>query len=110
MHRCRDPRSSTLRSSPRRPEDWPRLFEQHLNAGDLEPVVALMNSTPDSCRQLAKSLSAATGFATWHPSRLQHPGRIDYFQSIWVSLNRCRLVLKPLNSRSSAARLLRDTL
>jgi len=23
------------------PEDWPRLFEQHLNAGDLDAVVAL---------------------------------------------------------------------
>ena len=23
------------------PEDWPRVFEQHLNAGDLDAVVAL---------------------------------------------------------------------
>src|SRR5262249_45297643 len=27
--------------SPQRPEDWPLLFEQHLNAGDLDAVVAL---------------------------------------------------------------------
>jgi ketosteroid isomerase-like protein len=27
--------------SPHKPEDWPRLFEQQLNAGDLEAVVAL---------------------------------------------------------------------
>jgi uncharacterized protein (TIGR02246 family) len=27
--------------SPHKPEDWPRLFERHLNAGDLEAVVAL---------------------------------------------------------------------
>ena len=27
--------------SPHNPEDWPRQFEQHLNAGDLEAVVAL---------------------------------------------------------------------
>ena len=26
---------------PDRPEDWPRVFEQHLNAGDLEAVMAL---------------------------------------------------------------------
>jgi uncharacterized protein (TIGR02246 family) len=26
---------------PHKPEDWPRLFEQQLNAGDLEAVVAL---------------------------------------------------------------------
>ena len=26
---------------PRKPEDWPRLFVQHLNSGDLEAVVAL---------------------------------------------------------------------
>ena len=27
--------------SPNKPEDWPRLFEQYFNAGDLEAVVAL---------------------------------------------------------------------
>jgi uncharacterized protein (TIGR02246 family) len=27
--------------SPHKPEDWPRLFEQHLNAGDLNAVMAL---------------------------------------------------------------------
>ena len=27
--------------SPHKPEDWPRLFEQYLNAGDLDAVVAL---------------------------------------------------------------------
>lgn len=26
---------------PRKPEDWPRLFVQHLNSGDLEAVAAL---------------------------------------------------------------------
>jgi uncharacterized protein (TIGR02246 family) len=26
---------------PRKPEEWPSLFERHLNAGDLESVVAL---------------------------------------------------------------------
>ena len=26
---------------PAKPEDWPRVFEQHLNAGDLEAVMAL---------------------------------------------------------------------
>jgi uncharacterized protein (TIGR02246 family) len=33
--------------SSHKPEDWPRLFEQHLNAGDLEAVVALYE--PDAC-------------------------------------------------------------
>jgi uncharacterized protein (TIGR02246 family) len=32
---------------PHKPEDWPRLFEQHLNAGDLEAAVALYE--PDAC-------------------------------------------------------------
>ena len=27
--------------SVRKPEDWPRVFEQHLNAGDLDAVIAL---------------------------------------------------------------------
>jgi uncharacterized protein (TIGR02246 family) len=26
---------------PDKPEDWPRVFEQHLNAGDLDDVMAL---------------------------------------------------------------------
>jgi hypothetical protein len=30
--------SATL---PHRPEDWPRVFEQHLNASDLDAVMAL---------------------------------------------------------------------
>lgn len=29
---------------PHNPDDWPRLFEQHLNAGDLEAVIALYES------------------------------------------------------------------
>lgn len=32
-------RKSTI--SPHKPEDWPRLFEQHLNVGDLDAVMAL---------------------------------------------------------------------
>jgi len=27
--------------SAHKPEDWPRVFEQHLNAGDLDAVMAL---------------------------------------------------------------------
>ena len=30
--------------SPHKPEDWPRLFEKHLNAGDIEAVVSLYES------------------------------------------------------------------
>lgn len=26
---------------PDKPEDWPRVFEQHLNAGDLDAVIVL---------------------------------------------------------------------
>ena len=33
--------SATL---PQKPEDWPRVFEQHLNAGDLEAVMALYDA------------------------------------------------------------------
>ena len=29
---------------PDKPEDWPRVFEQHLNAGDLDAVMALYES------------------------------------------------------------------
>jgi uncharacterized protein (TIGR02246 family) len=32
-------RKSTM--SPHKPEDWPRVFEQHLNTGDLDAVMAL---------------------------------------------------------------------
>ena len=35
------PCQPTSSMSPHKPEDWPRLFEQQLNAGDLEAVVAL---------------------------------------------------------------------
>jgi len=33
--------SATL---PHKPEDWPRVFEQHLNAGDLDAVMALYDA------------------------------------------------------------------
>ena len=29
---------------PNKPDDWPRVFEQHLNAGDLDAVMALYDS------------------------------------------------------------------
>ena len=45
MTESRKARESEI--SPRSPEDWPRLFEQYLNAGDLNGVVALYE--PDAC-------------------------------------------------------------
>ena len=36
-----EPKARKSTMSPHKPEDWPRQFEQHLNAGDLEAVVAL---------------------------------------------------------------------
>jgi uncharacterized protein (TIGR02246 family) len=36
-----EPKARKSTMSPQEPEDWPGLFEQHLNAGDLEAVVAL---------------------------------------------------------------------
>src|SRR5262249_37933849 len=43
---------------PHSPEDWPRLFEQLLNAGDLEAVVALYE--PDA-RFVARSGETVVG-------------------------------------------------
>jgi uncharacterized protein (TIGR02246 family) len=36
-----DPKATKLIMLPHKPEDWPRLFVQHLNSGDLDAVVAL---------------------------------------------------------------------
>jgi len=36
-----DPEARKSTMLPRKPEDWPRLFVQHPNSGDLEAVVAL---------------------------------------------------------------------
>jgi len=44
--------------SPHKPEDWPRAFEQHLNAGDLEAVMALYE--PDA-RFVARSGETLVG-------------------------------------------------
>ena len=41
MHRCPNPKQGNPTMSPHKPEDWPRVFEQHLNAGDLDAVMAL---------------------------------------------------------------------
>lgn len=44
--------------SPNNPEDWPRVFEEHLGAGDLEAVVALYE--PDA-RFVARSGETVDG-------------------------------------------------
>lgn len=36
-----EPKARKSTMSPHKPEDWPRLFEQHLNVGDLDAVMAL---------------------------------------------------------------------
>jgi pimeloyl-ACP methyl ester carboxylesterase len=36
-----EPKAKKSTTSSQKPEDWPRLFEQHLNAGDLDAVMAL---------------------------------------------------------------------
>ena len=43
---------------PQKPENWPSLFEQNLNAGDLEAVVALYE--PDA-RFVARSGETVVG-------------------------------------------------
>jgi uncharacterized protein (TIGR02246 family) len=44
--------------SPYNPEDWPRLFEQHLNAGDLNAVISLYEP---GARFVAQSGNIVTG-------------------------------------------------
>jgi hypothetical protein len=36
-----EPKASKVAIPPDKPEDWPRVFEQHLNVGDLDAVMAL---------------------------------------------------------------------
>jgi len=36
-----DPKGTKSTMLPHKPEDWPRLFVEHLNSGDLDAVVAL---------------------------------------------------------------------
>jgi uncharacterized protein (TIGR02246 family) len=36
-----DPKGTKSTMLPHKPEDWPRLFVEHLNAGDLEAIAAL---------------------------------------------------------------------
>ena len=45
---------------PDKPEDWPRLFEQHLNAGDLDAVMALYEPEARFATSPAKHWLAAT--------------------------------------------------
>ena len=53
-----EPKARKPAMSPHKPEDWPRQFEQHLNAGDLEAVVALYE--PEA-RFVARSGDAVIG-------------------------------------------------
>jgi pentatricopeptide repeat protein len=47
---------------PREPEDWPSVFTQHLNAGDLDEVMSLYERMLDLSPRPVKRLSAAIGF------------------------------------------------
>jgi hypothetical protein len=41
---------------PDKPEDWPRVFEQYLNAGDLDAVMALYESEARFVRKSGETL------------------------------------------------------
>ena len=41
MRRVPDPKATKLMMLSHKPEDWPRLFVEHLESGDLEAVAAL---------------------------------------------------------------------
>ena len=45
---------------PRDPQDWPSVFTQHLNAGDLEKVISLYEQDARSSRLPAKPLLASS--------------------------------------------------
>ena len=53
-----EPKASKSTMLPHKPEDWPSLFEQHLNAGDLDAVMALYE--PDA-RFVARSGETIVG-------------------------------------------------
>ncbi|MGH8589491.1 MAG: YybH family protein [Gammaproteobacteria bacterium] len=44
-----------------KPEDWPRLFERHLNAGDLEAVLALYQPDATFVPQSGETLVGRDG-------------------------------------------------
>ena len=58
MPRCPNPKPEKSPMSPQEPKDWPRLFEQHLNAGESHAVVALYE--PDA-RFVARSGDTVVG-------------------------------------------------
>jgi pimeloyl-ACP methyl ester carboxylesterase/ketosteroid isomerase-like protein len=53
-----EPKARRSTMSPQKPEEWPRLFEQHLNAGDLDAVMALYD--PEA-RFVARSSETIVG-------------------------------------------------
>jgi uncharacterized protein (TIGR02246 family) len=53
-----DPKATKPTMLPHKPEDWPRLFVQHLNSGDLEAVAALY---APNARFLARSGETIVG-------------------------------------------------
>jgi hypothetical protein len=56
-----EPKAKESTASTQKPEDWPRLFEQSLNAGDLDAVMALYE--PEA--RFVTRWSATSGFARY---------------------------------------------
>ena len=48
---------------PQKPEDWPQVFEQHLNAGDLDAVMELYEPDARFVACSGERWLAATRFA-----------------------------------------------
>jgi hypothetical protein len=60
-----EPKAKESTASTQKPEDWPRLFEQSLNAGDLDAVMALYE--PEA--RFVTRWSATSGFARYWRKR-----------------------------------------
>ena len=64
-----EPKTSKVAIPPVKPEDWPRVFEQHLNAVDLDAVMALyepeVRFVSRSGETLVKPLTPQLRCAPW---------------------------------------------
>ena len=67
-----EPKASKVAIPPDKPEDWPRVFEQHLNVGDLDAVMA-----PYETEARFVSRSGETLVIPPHsPAAMRRPGRL----------------------------------
>ena len=77
-----EPKTSKVAIPPVKPEDWPRVFEQHLNAVDLDAVMALYEPEARFVSPAKRWSNPSLPSSDARPGRLRREGSGSKFLAV----------------------------